>query len=138
MIIEATEKPFKYQWSRGEITLTPGTPVTVEPELGQRIIQKCGNRVREVPSPEAQAFALNLNEIPESVGHDLTKKATYQAGSTVVYQSPLFGELRCLVIEDLGGVIWLWHPIRECESCIPRAWVIGEATTHEEKGFCRK
>ena len=65
MIIEATHKPFRYRWSGGEIRFAPGEPVHVVPELGNRILMKCGGKVR------------------------LANDSPFHIGQTVTYQMPV-------------------------------------------------
>jgi len=50
MLIEATERPIRYKWPGGEISLVPGQPVQVDQERGLKILKKCGDKVR-VPAP---------------------------------------------------------------------------------------
>jgi hypothetical protein len=37
----------------------------------------------------------------------------------------MWGELKAEVLDDRGAVVWCWHPIRHCECCIPREWILG-------------
>ena len=132
MLIEAISGPIRYSWPRGKIDLIPGQPVDVSAERGAKILKKCGTKVRvtptrpptaEVQATESLAFDLNANRPQE--GQPLVKEGGIPSGAKVSFQSPLFGELQAVVIEDRGAVVWVWHPLRDCECCIPRGWIAG-------------
>ena len=51
MLIEAVDHPILYKWPQGEIRLKPGKPVEVPEDRGQKVLAKCGGKVRKV-SPD--------------------------------------------------------------------------------------
>ena len=83
-------------------------------------------------TPERLCFDLNANRTD---GERATPKDFIPAGSTVSYHSPLFGDLDAEVLDDRGECLWVWNPIRECESSIPRSWLTGivETPTGKER-----
>ena len=100
---------------------------------GKSLFEKVQTMLQEVTQPsipaakgqatESLAFDLNANRPPE--GQTPPKEGSILSGSKVAIRSPLFGELQAVVIEDRGTVVWVWHPLRECECCIPRGWITG-------------
>ena len=102
---------------------------------GKSLFEKVQTMLREVrqpiippakvqataPTPESLAFDLNANLPPE--GQTPPKEGGFPSGAKVSIRSPLFGELQAVVIEDRGACVWIWHPVRECEACIPRSWI---------------
>lgn len=74
-------------------------------------------------TPERLALDLNANLPTE--GQTPPKEGRIPSGSKVSIRSPLFGEIEAVVIADRGAVVWCWHPVRECEACIPRGWITG-------------
>ena len=51
MLIEAVTQPIRYTWPQGELLLKPGKPVEVPNDRGQKVLAKCGSKVRKV-SPD--------------------------------------------------------------------------------------
>ena len=51
MLIEAVTQPIRYTWPQGELLLKPGKPVEVPEDRGQKVLAKCGGKVRKV-SPD--------------------------------------------------------------------------------------
>ena len=136
MLIEAISGPIRYSWPRGKIDLIPGQPVEVSPERGAKILKRCGAKVRVTPTRPPPANVQAIEPAPESLAFDLNanlslegqtplKEGSIPSGANVSFQSPLFGDLQGIVIEDRGAVVWVWHPLRECECCIPRGWIAG-------------
>ena len=104
MLIEPLER-LTVKTPEGVRTLEPGRTYNLPEPQAEKLLAKVPGKVRVVePTPMPEGF------IP--------------AGSTVAYRSPLFGELEAVVIEDKGACVWVWHPLRECEACIPRGWVL--------------
>lgn len=121
-------------------TPTPGQPLT-QKSGGDTLLKKIPDRIRVIPdtpptepSPEALAFNFNANLLPNE--NASTPQEFVPAGTRVAYQSPLFGELEAEVLDDRGACLWVWHPLRQCEACIPRGWVIGPVV-HCHKGSGR-
>ncbi len=48
MLIEAVTQPIRYTWPQGELLLKPGKPVEVPEDRGQKVLAKCGGKVRKV------------------------------------------------------------------------------------------
>jgi len=65
-------------------------------------------------------FELNANRSDDR--HPIGPR-TLEPGSGVTCRSPLFGSFDAMVIRGLGKCVWIWHPIRECEACVPRSWI---------------
>ena len=124
MLIEPLER-LTVKTPEGVRTLEPGTTYDLPEPQAEKLLAKVPGKVRVVdpmPSPEGLCFELNANR-PD--GGQPTPEDFIPSGTRITYRSPLFGELSGEVIEDKGAVVWLWHSIRECEACIPRAWVMG-------------
>ena len=51
MLIEAVTQPIRYTWPQGELRLEPGKPIEVPDDRGQKVLAKCGGKVRKV-SPD--------------------------------------------------------------------------------------
>ncbi|GJL56892.1 MAG: hypothetical protein NPIRA02_40240 [Nitrospirales bacterium] len=103
MTIEAIERSLVYRWSGGEVRLDPGTPTRVEPRLAERILQKCGPRVRIV--------------------------STAHIGQWITFQSPLFGvcEGRVVAIE-VDAYIVNDHSVLKQRTRIPATWIQAPST----------
>jgi hypothetical protein len=103
MLLEAVGKAFIYKWPGGEIVLTPGQPVDVEPERARRILAKLGDRVRAVGAS--------------------------QPGQVVTWDSPLFGTCTGEVLATYpDGSALAWHPSTGRLAKIPPEWM----STHKE------
>jgi len=103
----------KSLFEKVQTMLQEGTPTSLSPAKVQA----------PDPAPESLAFNLNANRPLE--GQTPLKEGSIPSGAKVSFQSPLFGDLQGIVIEDRGAVVWVWHPLRECECCIPRGWITG-------------
>jgi hypothetical protein len=98
MRLEAVGRPICYRWPGGEILLTPGQPVDVEPERARRILAKLGERVRPVGVP--------------------------QPGEAVMWESPLFGPCTGEVLASYpDGSVLGWHPTTDRLVKIPAEWI---------------
>ena len=51
MLLEAVDRPIRYTWPQGELRLEPGKPIKVPDDRGQKVLAKCGGKVRKV-SPD--------------------------------------------------------------------------------------
>ncbi len=51
MLLEAVNRPIRYTWPEGELRLRPGKPIKVPDDRGQKVLAKCGSKVRKV-SPD--------------------------------------------------------------------------------------
>ena len=54
MLLEAVDRPIRYTWPEGELRLEPGKPIQVPDGRGQKVLAKCGSKVRKV-SPDWMA-----------------------------------------------------------------------------------
>jgi len=101
-----------------------GETVDLPQAKGDTLLRKLPGKVRVIPDPSPEmAFDLNANFLPD--GTLSGTKDFIPSGTRITYRSPLFGEVSGEVIEDKGACVWIWHPIRECECCIPRGWITG-------------
>ncbi len=102
MTIEATERSLVYRWSGGEVRLDPGKPMPVTLPLAERILQKCGSRVRVV-----------------TVAH---------VGQWVTFESPLFGACEGRVIAVEADVYTVSeHSVMKQRMRVPASWIQEEA-----------
>ena len=126
MLIEPLER-LTVKTPEGVRTLEPGKTYNLPEPQAQKLLAKVPGKVRVVepaePSPEALCFDLNANRPQE--GQPSDTQALIPSGTRATYRSPLFGELQAVVIEDRGACVWVWHPLRDCECCIPRGWITG-------------
>ena len=106
-----------------------GETVDLPQDKVDTLLKKIPDRIRVIPdtpltepSPEARAFNFNANLPPNETAS--TPQEFIPAGTRVAYRSPLFGELEAEVLDDRGACLWVWHPLRQCEACIPRGWVV--------------
>lgn len=123
MLIEPLE-PLRVLLPDGERDLAPGQTYDLPELQAQKLLAKAPGRVRiaqAAPSQERIAFDLNVNLPPP--GHSLDDDETIPPGAKIRFRSPMFGQLEAVAIEARGAVVWVWHPMRECEACIPRHWV---------------
>ena len=51
MLLEAVNRPIRYTWPEGQLRLEPGKPIEVPDDRGQKVLAKCGGKVRKV-SPD--------------------------------------------------------------------------------------
>jgi len=42
----------------------------------------------------------------------------------MVYWVANYFKLEAEVLDDRGAVVWCWHPLRECETAIPKEWIL--------------
>lgn len=66
MLIEAVTQPIKYQWPEGEILFEPGKPIQVPDDRGQKVLAKCGSKVRKV-SPDWMGAWDELAQLTDGV-----------------------------------------------------------------------
>jgi hypothetical protein len=100
LLVEALA-PLAVRLPNGTITrLAPGIPVDFPDEQAKRLLDRAGGKVR----------AVGLG--PKSL-----------AGYVVTWDSPLFGLLSGLVLEDHGRTVTVHHPWTEREATIPRTWL---------------
>ncbi len=76
------------------------------------------------PSNARLAFDLNSRR-PDQGGAVDNQAIFFPSGQKIRFHSPMWGELEAEVLDDRGAVVWCWHPIRQCECCIPREWILG-------------
>ena len=99
MLIEAVGGPVLYQWPKGEIRLTPGQPVEVPAERGEKILKKCRAKVRAV--------------------------TPFVVGDWVEFLSPLFGVCSGRVLSlEVEAVFLGDHSVTKEVVTIPRSWVM--------------
>jgi len=80
----------------------------------------------EMVEPSNARVAFDLNSRLPDQGRVVGNQAIlFPSGRKIRFQSPLFSELEAEVLDDRGAVVWCWHPIRCCECCIPREWILG-------------
>lgn len=93
-----------------------------EPECSNSPTLEPGGTIK--PSNARLAFDLNsnLSDQGEAVGN---QAILFPSGRKIRFHSPMWGELEAEVLDDRGAVVWCWHPIRCCECCIPREWILG-------------
>lgn len=122
MLIEPLE-PLRVRLPEGECSLEVGKTYDLPSIQAEKLLTMAHGRVRVVtdPSPETLAFNLNANQSPHA--HSLNDEEAIPSGARIRFRSPLFGSLDAIVIEARGAVVWVWHPMRECEACLPRHWV---------------
>ena len=66
MLLEAVDRPIRYTWPQGELRLEPGKPIEVPDDRGQKVLAKCGNKVRKV-SPDWLAAWHNLAQATNNI-----------------------------------------------------------------------
>ena len=80
----------------------------------------------EMVEPSNAGLAFDLNSRRPDQGRAVDNQAIFfPSGQKIRFQSPMWGELEAEVLDDRGAVVWCWHPIRHCECCIPREWILG-------------
>ena len=138
MLIEALI-PMNLTLPEGVKTLNVGDRVDLPEMKARKLLRLAKGKVQMVnesdhlspdvanlvePSNARLAFDLNSNlpDQREVVGN---QAIFFPSGRKIRYQSPMWGELEAEVLDDHGAVVWCWHPIRYCECCIPREWILG-------------
>jgi len=120
----------------GVKSLNPGDCVDLPEDKARKLLNLAKGKVQVVnesdqlspgvanlvePSNARLAFDLNSRR-PDQGG---AVAGFFPSGQKIRFQSTLFGELEAEVLDDRGPVVWCWHPIRHCECCIPREWILG-------------
>lgn len=106
MLIEAVANPLTYRWPGGEVRLAPGLPVVLPEERALRLLQKAGGKVRPV-NPAGPSLV----------------------GQIIEWDSPLFGLLQAVVLEESGSHVMVWHPLTEREAMVPKTWLVFQRPT---------
>jgi hypothetical protein len=87
----------------------------------------------EMVEPSSARLAFDLNSNLPDEGRAIGNQAIFfPSGRKVRFQSPMWDELEAEVLDDRGAVVWCWHPLRHCECCIPREWILGLAESLNE------
>jgi len=126
MLIEPME-PLRVRLPEGECSLEAGRIYDLPVLQAQKLLIKAAGKVRVIKQEQSEALPIeqvafhvnaNLSHMKVAGGQDV-----YPVGSKITYRSPLFGFLEAEVLDDRGEIVWIWHPIRQCEACIPRSWI---------------
>ena len=66
MLLEAVDRPIRYTWPQGELRFEPGKPIEVPDDRGQKVLTKCGDKVRKV-SPDWLAAWEKLAQVTNNI-----------------------------------------------------------------------
>ena len=66
MLLEAVDRPIRYTWPKGELRLEPGKPIKVPDDRGQKVLTRCGDKVRKV-SPDWLAAWEELAQVTNNI-----------------------------------------------------------------------
>ena len=66
MLLEAVDRPIRYTWPEGELRLRPGKPIEVPDDRGQKVLARCGSKVRRV-SPDWLAAWRELAQMTDGI-----------------------------------------------------------------------
>jgi hypothetical protein len=96
--------PLRVRLPQGEIRLEPGTPMDIPEIQARKLLDRAKGKVRPVLT---RAYH----------GEDLT------VGEMVEWDSPLFGLLRALILEDKGEYVMVQHPLTNRQAVVPKRWL---------------
>ncbi|MCH8041688.1 MAG: hypothetical protein IH977_15295 [Nitrospinae bacterium] len=79
MLLEAVDRPIRYTWPKGELRFEPGKPIKVPDTRGQKVLAKCGNKVRKF-SPDWLMAWTELARITNGITKDGSRFNPIMAG----------------------------------------------------------
>ena len=100
MTLEAIERPLAVKVNGRLVHLQPGIPMEFTDAQGLKLKERAPGRVRMV-----------------------TRPTTLLVGSTVTWDSPLFGMLSGLVLAVLDTSVTIFHPLTAVPCTIPKGWL---------------
>ena len=91
MLIEATERPFIYQWPGGEIRLEPGRPVSLPDDRARKLLARVGSRAKEV-QPDWESAWEELARVTNGITREDPRFQPIMDALDVCDQEFLFGD----------------------------------------------
>ena len=114
MIIEAIDEPILYRWPWGAVLLEPLKPVNLPEDRARRLIAKIPGKVRLVersfPQPDERTDDARWDDL--------------RPGTTVEYESPVFGRLSAEIVHVGSSDVEVFHPLRNRMLRIPKRWLM--------------